>query len=102
MEQPPPKPPQEGITKRELIQSVFDNEHGHAFLLMMMDEAGITRYNPLTDDTHDCWIRRDERQRTVHSILRHLARDPEQIRQAVLQRYQDKLDKQNERRRSAE
>lgn len=95
------KPAEEGpqrpnvTTKRELVQRVFDNPDGEALLLMLMDEAGMTRYNsrPLSEDS---WVRRDERQRLIHTILSLLAKEPEQLKADILQRYQDKLNNQYE------
>ena len=71
---------------QELVHAVFDSRAGRELLDHWLATAGLSRYLPCKNSEE--FIRKDERQRFVLSIMHSLALTPEMIRASIQARMQ--------------
>ena len=78
-------------TNSELTKAVFDTSGGRALLSIWLKSSGITNY--VASSENEALIRKDERQRFIHSIIKNMAMTEDELLEQAIKQYQEKQKK---------
>jgi hypothetical protein len=78
-------------TNSELTKEVFDTPEGRSLLGIWLKSAGITSY--VSSNEREALIRKDERQRFIHSIIKNMAMTEDELLEQAINQYQEKQKK---------